>query len=139
MKIYELAKELNISSLALVEELKEYGFKVKNHMEEITPRDISVFKNKRASGLTVKKEKALIDEANHQKEMEKARVKSEAAAAKQAKEVIENFPQEAVKFIFQLKRILDMGNSLSEHSNEIYEMWAKFERKNKAALFRKKK
>ena len=35
-KIFELAKELEVNSLGLVEKIKGYGFSVRNHMSSLT-------------------------------------------------------------------------------------------------------
>lgn len=39
-KIYELAKELEMQSLDLVEKLKSLGFSVRNHMSSLSEEDI---------------------------------------------------------------------------------------------------
>ncbi len=40
MKVFELAKELDIRSLDLVDQLKEKGFSIKNHMSSLTDEDV---------------------------------------------------------------------------------------------------
>lgn len=39
-KIYELAKEMNLGSLELVEKLKGYGFSVRNHMSSLSDEEV---------------------------------------------------------------------------------------------------
>lgn len=40
MKVFELAKQLTIKSLDLVDQLKDLGFSVKNHMSVLSEEDI---------------------------------------------------------------------------------------------------
>jgi len=59
-KIFELAKDLGMNALDLVEDLKQKGFVVKNHMSEVTDLDVdkirALFKTPSVSeDLTVKK------------------------------------------------------------------------------------
>lgn len=135
MKIYELAKELNVATIELIDELKIYGINVKNHMESISKSQIDLFQEKKKNGLTVQKEEELKRKEKTLLTIEKIKASQETEDQK----VIENFPKECEKFVLMLKRIFDQGHPLSESSNEIYEMWEKFERKNKAALKQKKK
>jgi translation initiation factor IF-2 len=54
-KVFELAKELEIGPLDLVESLKAKGFSVRNHMAELSDEDVEKFLN------TLKKEKEDVD------------------------------------------------------------------------------
>ena len=42
-KVFELAKELEMGPLDLVESLKTKGFNVRNHMAELSDEDVSKF------------------------------------------------------------------------------------------------
>lgn len=44
MKVFELAKELGVNPLELVDELKRRGFTVKNHVSVLTKKEINSFK-----------------------------------------------------------------------------------------------
>ncbi|TET79644.1 MAG: translation initiation factor IF-2 [Candidatus Cloacimonadota bacterium] len=46
MRVYELSKELNLSSNAIINLLGELGFKVKNHMSSITVEMVTAIKEK---------------------------------------------------------------------------------------------
>ncbi|NDF16093.1 hypothetical protein EB061_12375, partial [bacterium] len=56
LKVYELAKELGIDSLSLVDALKNLEINVKNHMSELTDQDAdkarTVLKNGKAAPKT---------------------------------------------------------------------------------------
>ena len=54
-KVFELAKELDLKPLDLVEELKNKGFNVRNHMATLSDEELSKFMEMRSSEL-VKKE-----------------------------------------------------------------------------------
>jgi hypothetical protein len=42
-KVFELAKELDIGPLELVESLKSYGFQVRNHLAELSDEDVAKY------------------------------------------------------------------------------------------------
>ncbi|MEN9724233.1 MAG: Translation initiation factor N-terminal region, partial [Pseudomonadota bacterium] len=50
VKVYELAKELGMDSLSLLDKLGNLGIKVKNHMSELTESDVAAAK----AGLSAK-------------------------------------------------------------------------------------
>ena len=45
MKLYELAKELNISSKELIDKAKEIGINVKSHLSSLDDKDIVKLKD----------------------------------------------------------------------------------------------
>ena len=47
LRVYELAKRYEISSRELIEELKEYGVSVKNHMSSLDPETIELIQSER--------------------------------------------------------------------------------------------
>ena len=51
-KVFELAKELDLKPLDLVEELKNKGFNVKNHMAALSDEELSKFMAMRTSELS---------------------------------------------------------------------------------------
>jgi hypothetical protein len=46
MKVYELAKMLNVGPIELVEDIKSYGISLRNHMSDIEVSDLHFFLNK---------------------------------------------------------------------------------------------
>jgi translation initiation factor IF-2 len=72
-KVFELAKELDIAPLDLVEALKAKGFAVRNHMTELSDSDVETYLS------AVKKEEAKDDATNKKKVVRK---KAPAAAEK---------------------------------------------------------
>ncbi len=55
-KVFELAQELGLNSLDLVEELKVKGFNVRNHMAVLSDEDLSNFMQMRSSAIVKKEE-----------------------------------------------------------------------------------
>jgi len=47
IRIYELAKQYEITSKALIEELKRYGITVKNHMSSLDAEPIALIESER--------------------------------------------------------------------------------------------
>lgn len=85
-KVFELAKELDIGPLDLVESLKAKGFAVRNHMAELSDADVtsylaSVKKDEEASSETTSKKKVVRKKAPvAAKTVEKKTVERKAAA-----------------------------------------------------------
>lgn len=86
-KVFELAKELDIGPLDLVESLKAKGFAVRNHMAELSDADVtsylaSVKKDEEASSDTASKKKVVRKKAPAAaaKTVEKKTVERKAAA-----------------------------------------------------------
>src|SRR5947208_571510 len=44
MKVFELAKELNLKALDLIDKIKPLDFKLKNHMADLTPEQVDKIK-----------------------------------------------------------------------------------------------
>jgi translation initiation factor IF-2 len=78
VKVYELAKELGMDSLSLLDKLGGLGIKVKNHMSELTEADVAAAK----AGLSAKTTKAAPAKATTSKT---AATKTSAAKAPAAK------------------------------------------------------
>jgi len=92
-KVFELAKELDIGPLDLVESLKAKGFAVRNHMAELSDADVasymaSVKKDEEASSETSAKKKVVRKKAPAAaaKTVEKKTVERKAAASDEAEE-----------------------------------------------------
>ena len=73
-KIFELAKELDIGPLDLVESLKAKGFAVRNHMAELSDADVASYL------ASVKKDEASTSDSSGKKKV--VRKKAPAVAAK---------------------------------------------------------
>lgn len=73
-KVFELAKELDIGPLDLVESLKAKGFAVRNHMAELSDADVATYM------ASVKKDEEASSESSGKKKV--VRKKAPAAAAK---------------------------------------------------------
>ncbi|MEE2742790.1 MAG: translation initiation factor IF-2 [Bdellovibrionota bacterium] len=86
-KIFELAKEMGIGPLDLVEDLKSKGFSVRNHMTSLSDDDLAKIEelNKAKTSTTAKKKKKVV---------RKKVAKKKASTAKSAKK--EEAPKEAV-------------------------------------------
>lgn len=106
MKVFELAKELNTNSLELVEELNRYGFKVNNHIADLSSAQIKKFHKKREESLNqpdpvIKQIKAtLINKKDLQRQK------------KQAAQNQKDFPKKCEQIIKRLASYLaDSGSS----------------------------
>lgn len=74
IRIYELAKELNVPSKDIIELLKKFNINVKNHMSAIDDETINMVKEYfEEKDENKQKEKGLIDETNIDEEMEEAK------------------------------------------------------------------
>ena len=70
MKLYELAKEMDVSSKDLLEQAKEMGINIKSHLSVISDEDVKNLKDKyqrKSSYDTIKKEEKKIKKENTQK------------------------------------------------------------------------
>ena len=56
MKLYELAKEMNISSKELLEQAKTLGMKIKSHLSSIEEDDVKKLRESYTKQPAVKKE-----------------------------------------------------------------------------------
>jgi translation initiation factor IF-2 len=103
-KVFELAKELDIGPLDLVESLKAKGFAVRNHMAELSDADVakymaSVKKDEEASSETTSKKKVVRKKASvsASKTVEKKTVERKAAAPSDDADVSEKMTTKKVK------------------------------------------
>jgi len=86
-KVFELAKELGIGPLDLVEQLKTKGFSVRNHMAELSDEDVSKFMS-------------LISTANEEKvevEVKKKVVRKKTVEPKEQKVAVKTTTKQAVE------------------------------------------
>ncbi len=86
-KVFELAKELDLKPLDLVEELKNKGFNVKNHMATLSDEELSRFMELRTSELSKAQEakKAKTKVTTRKKVEKKPAVETKAAGDKVSK------------------------------------------------------
>src|SRR5690242_8131129 len=55
VKVYELAKELGIDSISLLDKLKGLNIKVKNHMSELRPEEVQIARSSLRKGSVAEK------------------------------------------------------------------------------------
>ncbi len=79
-RIYEVAREFNLSSVAMVEVIRSLGFEAKNHMAVCTDDMIGKVKSK-----FEEERSAARDEIKRKAEQQKQRVEAEAKVAKKSK------------------------------------------------------
>jgi translation initiation factor IF-2 len=77
-KVFELAKELEMAPLDLVEALKAKGFAVRNHMTELSDSDVETYLQ------AVKKQEEVKDDATAKKKVVRKKTPTAAAAPKAA-------------------------------------------------------
>jgi translation initiation factor IF-2 len=80
-KVFELAKELDIGPLDLVESLKAKGFAVRNHMAELSDSDVETYL------ASMKKEEARLGDAGSKKKVVRKKVAAAPAKAVEKKTV----------------------------------------------------
>ena len=59
VKVYELAKELGIDSISLLDKLKGLNIRVKNHMSELRDDEVAIARTSLKKGPVVDKSKKL--------------------------------------------------------------------------------
>lgn len=84
-KVFELAKELDLKPLDLVEELKNKGFNVKNHMATLSDEELSKFMEMRSSELEKKEEEKRPKSAVRKKVVKKTGEEKVTATEKTSK------------------------------------------------------
>jgi translation initiation factor IF-2 len=82
MRVYQLSKELNLSSNALIGLLKDLNFSVKNHMSSLTDEMIKAVKEK----LDTDKRKLKVEEIKRKKKIKKKK-ESEIRRQKEAEQI----------------------------------------------------
>lgn len=80
MKVYELAKELGLDSIALLDKLNGLNIKVKNHMSELNPSDVNLAR----SSLITKAKAAAEKKSSAAPRVRKKTTTSAAAETKEA-------------------------------------------------------
>ena len=99
MKLYELAKEMNVSSKELLEQAKEMGINIKSHLSAISDDDVKNiqerYKRRGTSLETIKKEEKKPKKENSQKKDNPVIIRREVIIEEENKEKkVENKPKE---------------------------------------------
>ncbi len=93
-KVYELAKELELSSIELVEKIRDMGINVRNHMVKLSEEDLgtimkSINESKAAAAAPAKKKKKTVRKKKAVKKKVVKKKTSKAQAAEAEKPIVE--------------------------------------------------
>jgi translation initiation factor IF-2 len=83
-RVYEIAKEIGISSSSLIEELKKLNIKVSSHMSAIDDAEVKIILNK-FKGTTVEKAEVSVDIVKEKKIVEEKKIVKEKKFVKEGK------------------------------------------------------
>jgi len=129
VRVYELAKELNMNSSELVEKLKGAGLSINNYMSTLDSADVArakdylagatseVFEEKRIKPTVIRRRKKIVPKVPEEVEAEQAAVEKEVGAA--AEEAIPGAKEEIPEVKEKVEKEFEPGEAESAEAKEV--------------------